>query len=390
MSRRTSIKNEEGVALFMAFLLLLLLGSLAGASLVQTNIDLKTTSYYQGGSRAFMAGEAGALHALSIMNTTLVWDIRGQLQSGSWTAQPWMYGQAWQVLPGDPSSSYQVLVAADPSDPDDKGTITATGIGPVESNRVIRLRINRSGLVSSPGAVYLVSDTVSANFNGNAFTIDGNDHQIAGGLASTGVVKPGISTRNDAAVNEVKGALNGQQKDNVVGLGFKPSGSDGSLPDPSVLPASGPSAPELDAVIDRILTRSTGIVADNSRVLNSNCDSSFGTLTAPQITHLTNSSGTRINGDFCGAGILIADGPVTLNGSMNFAGWIISRSGISLTGTGNSTVRGSIWTKGIDFSAGGSLIVDYSTEGLALANGAGGNPDGNVPRLLAIASWEDT
>jgi hypothetical protein len=389
MSRRSSIKNQEGLALFMAFLLLLLFGSLAGASLVQTSIDLKTTSYYQGGSRAFMAAEAGALHALSVMNTTLVWDIQRQLQSGSWTAQPWMYGRTWQALPGDPASTYQVLVAANSSDPDDQGTITATGTGPVESNRVIRLRIQRSGLVASPGAVYLVSDVVSANFNGNAFKIDGNDHQIAGGLASTGSIKPGISTRNDAAVSEVKTALNAEQKDNVVGLGFSPAAADGTPPDPSVFPASGPSAPELDAVIDRILTRSTDIVADNSRVLNSNCDSSFGTLTAPQVTHLTSATGIRINGDFCGAGILIADGPVTLNGSMNFAGWIISRSGISLTGTGNSTVRGSIWTKGIDFSAGGSLIVDYSTEGLALANGTGGNPDGNVPRLLVIASWED-
>jgi hypothetical protein len=389
MSRRTSVGNEKGFALFMAFLLLLLLGSLAGASLVQTTIDLKSTSYYRGGTRAFMAGEAGALHALSVMNTTLVWDIQRQLQSGSWTGQRWMYGETWRAMPDDPAASYQVLVAADASDPDDKGTITATGIGPVESDRVIRLRIGRSGLVASPGAIYLVSDTVSANFNGNAFTVDGNDHRIAGGLADTGVAKPGISTRNDAAMNQVKGALSSQQKDNVLGLGFTPAGSDGTAPNPSVLPASGPNGPELDSVINRILSQSTEIVANNSRILNGNCESSFGTLAAPQITHLTNATGTRINGDFCGAGILIADGPVTLNGSMNFAGWIISRSGISLTGTGNSTVRGSIWTKGIDFAAGGSLIVDYSTEGLALANGTGGNPDGNVPRLLNIASWED-
>jgi hypothetical protein len=189
-------------------------------------------------------------------------------------------------------------------------------------------------------------------------------------------------------MNQVKGALSSQQKDNVLGLGFTPAGPDGTAPNPSVLPASGPNGPELDSVINRILSQSTGIVANSSRIINGNCDSSFGTLAAPQITHLTSAT-TRINGNFCGAGILIADGPVTLNGSMNFAGWIISRSGISLTGTGNSTVRGSIWTKGIDFAAGGSLIVDYSTEGLALANGTGGNPDGNVPRLLNIASWED-
>jgi len=382
------LRDEKGFALFLSFLLLLLLGSLAGASLMQSTIDLKTASHYRAGSRAFMAGEAGALHAVSVMNTTLVWDIQDQLASSSWTTQRWLYGETWHEVPGDPAVGYTVLVAADPTDPDDAGTITATGIAPGDSNRVIRLRIRRTGMVASPGAIYLVNEGASATFNGNAFGISGNDHTLAGAAASTGIVKPGISTRNDAVVSNVKGALNDGQKDNVVGLGYKPAGEDGTPADPSVLPASGPNGAEMQEVIDRILANAS-VVDDSSRVINGNCDGTYGTLEAPQITHLVHNVGVIINGDFCGAGILIADSPIQINGSMNFTGWIIALSKISMTGTGDSMVRGSVWTNGIEFGTGGSMLVEYSTEALELANGTGNYPDGNVPRLLEIASWED-
>jgi hypothetical protein len=99
--------------------------------------------------------------------------------------------------------------------------------------------------------------------------------------------------------------------------------------------------------------------------------------------------GVRVNGDFCGAGILIVDGEVNLSGSMNFTGWILARGGLSLTGTGNATISGSMWTNGLDFGSGGSLQVLYSTEALELANGTGNMPNGNVPRKVTVLSWED-
>jgi hypothetical protein len=384
MTRPLCHARESGFALFGALLLLLMLASLGSASLLATSTELKTSALYRTSTEAFLAAEAGAHHALSVMNTTLVWNLAEQLEDSSWTDETWMYGSTWQTMPDSTLRRYQVTVSPNSTDPDDQATIVATGTGALDSKRRIRLRVRRSGIYSSPGAVYLVSESVTSDFNGNAFTIDGHDYDLDGTLAASGLVKPGISTRNDDGSANVISTLNSQQTDNIQGLAY-----DGSTTPPAVVPTDGPDASELDILVDRILTNSSPVVELTANHYNGDCSTSFGTLAAPQVTHMTNDSGIKINGDFCGVGLLIVDGPLDLNGSMNFTGWIIARSTVSLTGTGNSTIRGSLWTNGIEFSAGGSLIVEYSTAGLELANAAGGNPNGNVPRKLTIVSWEE-
>src|SRR3989442_9263373 len=39
---------------------------------------------------------------------------------------------------------------------------------------------------------------------------------------------------------------------------------------------------------------------------------------------------------------------------------------------GNATIYGSLWTQDIDLNVGGSAVVNYSTQALALANQVGG------------------
>ena len=74
------------------------------------------------------------------------------------------------------------------------------------------------------------------------------------------------------------------------------------------------------------------------------------------------------------SGVWIVEGDLELSGTLDFAGLIIVK-GNTITkkdpGTGvsgNATVYGSLWSWDVQFSAGGSAMVAYSTNALTLAN----------------------
>jgi hypothetical protein len=87
------------------------------------------------------------------------------------------------------------------------------------------------------------------------------------------------------------------------------------------------------------------------------------------ITHFTANTTIKATGNSTGAGIMIVDGDLTLEGSLDFAGLIIVRGQTNVTTvTGNATIYGSIWTNDVHLDVAGSSIVQYSSQGLALAN----------------------
>jgi hypothetical protein len=251
-------------------------------------------------------------------------------------------------------------------------------------------QVMRSNIPSTaPGAIYLAADsTTNSTFNGNAFAVDGNDHNYTGGAGPAPPV-PGISTRNATNTSETAGSLSSGQKDNVLGLGF----SVGPPMVPSV--ATSPAAPtvdQLDAIAAGILALPRGPDQTGSSV---NGNVTFGTAAAPQITHFPGASGVTIkgSGNASGAGILIIDGDLTIQGSFSFKGLVIVRGKTLVTTsdettvTGNATLYGSIWTNDVNLSVGGSAIVYYSTQALGLANQVGGG--GALPSPLVVVSLAD-
>src|SRR5690606_15493031 len=142
------------------------------------------------------------------------------------------------------------------------------------------------------------------------------DHNVWGDYLPTGPVKPGISTRNPTANQSVVNSLNNNQKDNVQGLGFSLNPLT-----PSVLPTGGPSVSDLDNIIANILSL-PGVVTTSQKSINGTA--TFGSVNAPQITKMTNKDVT-LTGNASGAGILIVDGSIKINGTLDFVGWIIVR-----------------------------------------------------------------
>lgn len=355
-------------------LCLLLLITVVSAGMMGSVLDIKSTTHYDSGNQAFAAAESGALHALSTINYRRVSNFQNDVVN-SWGT---LFGTSVQNMNGYPSVRYEVSVAADPTSPTEKGTMTATGYAWLSAKRVIKVGIKRSGHGSGLGAIYIASDAAASNFNGNAFLVDGNNHTTAGQLANDGIIVPGISAHVPSVASSVVSSLSTQQKDNVIGQGFTASPLT-----PSVIGTGGPSVTDLAAISAAVLGL-PGVVTENDNKINGNVV--YGTTALPKITHLTNPN-VKINGNFSGAGILVADGNVSVSGNMTFTGWIIANGTVESLTTGNATIYGSVWTSGIQVQVGGSAIVAYCSNCLSLAEGLTGTTV--LPRQVAVTSWQE-
>lgn len=383
MRRPPQRSGEHGFVMISTVLLLLLLATIGAASLTLSGIDLRTGTNYQTGRQAFFSAESGILHALGVINARGVQDFSADISDPTeWGV---LFGAATKTMAGDPNVSYTISVQADPADPMNAGFIVATGASRLQGQRSVRVSL-RKGLSADPGALYLANDLVVPAFGArDQFLIDGNDHTLTGDLNPAGPLKPGISTRNDAVTQAAIDTLSDPQKLRVQGLGY-----DASTNTPSVATTDGPSVSQLDQIIDHIL--STNAVNEvNDTVLAAG---EYGTLAAPQVTHLTNDH-VRLDGTMTGVGILIAEGEFTINGSANFIGWVIIRGDTVLNtntaddtlAAGNATILGSLWTGDLVVQVGGSAIIDLCEECMSIANGLNGGT--NVPRFMEVASWEE-
>ena len=376
--------NERGYALLSVCLMLLIMLTVGTATTVYTTLDLRSTAHYDTGNRAFAAAEAGILHALSTMNAT------GAVDFDQDVVQRWLslYGSATKTLPGLPALSYAVTVASDPAAPNSDGTITSTGRAPLEARRSIVVSVRKGAFTGAPGAIYLASDTVTSQFTGNAFDVNGNDHDIFGDPVPGGPVKPGIATRNDAVNSAVANSLNDSQKDNVQGLGFQLSPLT-----PSVLPTSGPSVADLDQIVAHLVGLAGAVTTGQS---NFSGNSTFGSVASPQVTHMTNDD-VALNGNSSGAGVLIVDGSVTISGTFDFVGWIIVRGATVINSApsddstfvlGSATVLGSLWTGHLDIKVGGSAIVDYCDACMRMVDTMD-SVNGATPRPMQVVAWQE-
>ena len=366
-----------------AILVLLLLGTLAGASLINSGVDLQSASHFKTARQAFFGAESGLFHALGTINARGVQNFSEDIvDSENWSR---LYGPLTKALISDPRTLYGVSVAASAADPWNAGSITSTGTSAQEARRTLRITLRKGELIG-PGALYLANDNVQPAFGArDQFLIDGNDHNTAGNRNTAGPVKPGISTRNDSVTAAAVAELSTPQKEQVRGHGFSMDPLK-----PSVWTTDGPSITDLDQIINRILSTQP-VVEVSDRNLASGA---YGTASAPQVTRLTNKDAI-LNGTMTGAGILIAEGSFTINGNADFLGWIIIRGDTVLNtkqaddtqADGNATIVGSLWTGDLVVQVGGSAIIKYCEECMQLADGIGsGN---NVPRAMVVASWEE-
>jgi hypothetical protein len=274
--------------------------------------------------------------------------------------------------------------ALDPAPgPANRGVLTAIGTGSDNSLRTVVARIVKSGVPAAPpGAIYLATDNpTNATFNGNNFQINGNDVNYATGLAGPQTAIPAITTRTEANAQETRDSLSGGQQDNVQGLGYIP----GSPPTASVSATQGMSSTQINQMITDLLA-----LPHVNWVGDIHATNTLGTPAAPQITYLPGSgSGVTENGSASGAGIMIVENALNINGNFTFDGLILVRGTTQVTDvTGSASIFGSIWTTDFNLTVGGHADIQYSSSALALAGQSGGgtNP---LPAPVVVTAWRD-
>jgi hypothetical protein len=383
-------RGERGATLVMVLMTVAVMLMLIAGGHVASSAALRTSQNYQSATQALFAAESGVLDAVKTINGPGVLNFQNEV-TNSWST---VFGSGDRTLGGTSGYTYSVtpvVTAWDAADAANRGTLRAVAAGPRQTAGAVVARVTRSNIPgTAPGAIYLASDNpTDADFTGNNFEVDGTDQNFSNG-APTGGAVPGIATRNATNTEETIDSLNGSQSDNITGLGFNP----GPPIVPSVRTApAGPSQDHISQIVDALLQRPHSVCA--TATVNNSTACTYGTPEAPQITYLSNPGGTIVqgNGNITGAGILIIEGGLTVQGTLDFLGLIIVRGPTQIDYdtetqvTGNATLYGSLWTTDLSLDVGGSAIVQYSSEALALANQSGGG--GALPAPVTIASFGD-
>ena len=356
----------------------------AASALLVGRADIRATRNYREASQVHFVAESAIAHAMQVVNGPGVVNFQNDVV----TPWPTLFGSAALTFGPVGGYAYTVSAVSDPTDPVNWGRFVATATGPEGVRNVVAARVNRSNIpTAAPGAIYLSQDgRTDSTFNGDGFKIDGNDHLYTGGLASPNHPVPGLSTRNDTNTQEAINSLSSGQRDNVLGLGFIA----GSPAVPSILTSPvAPSVAQLNQFAADLVAR-PGVVIINDSSIHGN--TTFGTETNPQITYFNNSGGVVMgNGNASGAGIMIVEGDLTIQGSLEFKGLVIVRGRTRVDGTttdsGNATLYGSLLTNDVNLTVGGSVLVNYSSQALGLANQASGGMA--LPAPVQLASLID-
>jgi hypothetical protein len=372
--------------IFVIFALGAMLLAVAAAMLVGIG-DVQAARNYRGAGQVHFVAESGILEALQLINGPGVVNFQNDVVG------PWgnLWTPNWHPFTPLTGFNYSVAAVASPANPANIGQLIATATGVEGVRNVVVATLVRSNLpTTAPGAIYLATDNpTQATFNGNAFTVDGNDHNMDG-TAGPAAPVPGISTRNATNTASTMEGLNGGQDNNVQGYGYQA----GPPPIPSVItdPAA-PSVTELNQMITDLLALPT-VQTYNTTSINGG--QQYGTTAAPQISHFTDPNGATLqaNGNASGAGIMIVEGDLNILGNFSFDGLILVRgrtnvSDPSHTGAmGNATLYGSLWTEDFNLVVGGHATIDYSSQALNLANAAGGG-GGTLPAPMQVTALAD-
>jgi len=382
-----TMKSERGIAMAICLFVMAMLAGLTAAALSMSRVDILTARNYRSASQGLAAAEAGVFHAMQIINQVGVLNLQNDVIN-VWSGGSAPFGSNPYAMQQKTSYGYRALIAADTyNGGGNRGVITATGTGSDNSVRTVKAFVIKSDIPNAPpGAIYLATDATSnSSFQGDNFGISGNDVNFSNGLPGPKPDVPGLTTRTETNALEARGSLNSAQKDNIQGLGYVP----GSPATPSVSAVQGASAVQINQMIEDLLALGPAYVDTNSGS-NINGNQQFGTPEAPRITYFNSASGVTFgNGTATGAGIMIVENSLTLNGTIDFVGLILVRGSTSVTeASGSAQVWGSLWTTELNLNVGGHADIQYSSEALALANQAGGN-SGGLPAPVKIYSWRD-
>src|SRR5262245_33569048 len=206
-------RAERGMALVIALFVMAVLLMVSGTAMLIGGSDLRATRNYRRISQARFAAESAISHAVQRVNTNGTVHFKNEIVDG-WSA---LFGAGSKTFAPISGFTYTVAAIQDPNAglQATMGWLRSTATGPDGTKSTVVARVNRTVIpTQAPGAIYLSQDAATnANFNGNAFQIDGNDRMLNGSPGPAPAI-PGLSTRNSGNTQEAIGSLSGIELDN--------------------------------------------------------------------------------------------------------------------------------------------------------------------------------
>lgn len=259
-----------------------------------------------------------------------------------------------------------------------------------------------------PAAVDLPGVGTNTSFNGNAFTITGNDTNIDGTPGACASLW-GIGVADTATEQVVQNSLSRQQKDNVTG---RPQAAGPGLGDNTIAPDLTLTPAQIAKFVNVVkpyadMTLQSSAAnhlsyqnLGNSCASNFNDSNCWGTSSNPKGVYIKGTQdpaqafyALSVSGTSTGAGILIIeDGDLSVQGNFRWEGLILITGqyvGLSYGGGGKQTIYGGVVVNEtaninteIEFQAGGNPKVAYSCQAL-------NNALKNNRRLFRLSSWRE-
>lgn len=425
--------NERGIAIPLTLIALLVLTTLTVGLLALAGVEPQVSRNLADATQARFAAEAGLEWAFAWVASSADWNVTFLNSVTAPAIQVWLmpsdatHAQNWvrTTTPSGPSAipslppgrgGFTVTLrndtlaadltitgtAADTSASlDQNGAVVVTSIGSAgQATRVLRGAIKRPWL-EFPAALTFPGNEAEANFNGNSFSVDGNNWNINGTPDPGCGSKYGIAVAGDRPANEavVENALSNVQKDDVTG---KPQGAGSGVgnntiaPDPNLTQSKIKNfVAQLKQLADVTLTSHlpnglsfnnvgsscTGTAADKT---NATC---WGTAQNPKVVYVKGDpdptskfTALALSGTTEGHGILIVeDGDLRISGNFAWYGPIIVTGvnvGLGYMGGGNQMVYGAVMVNETGGDAGfyegwlsGNVNIRYSCKAINAALG---------------------
>jgi hypothetical protein len=224
--------------------------------------------------------------------------------------------------------------------------VTAFG-GQGTAQRTVEVEAVRPPVEILDGALY--SEVDNFTFNGTQFLVSGLDHDPVTGAAIVGGTEvPGMLTTGNP--DNITSALSGQQVNNVEGVGGEPSITRADVD------------VDLQALHDTYVAQ-----AEVTLPPDTYSGMSWGDLDHYTCVYCTGDM--HISGNCSGGGILIVDGDFVLSGSFTWYGVVLVMGNVTFTGGGSGIhIYGSCLTQGALTSIGGNADIFYSSEALNRLN----------------------
>jgi hypothetical protein len=385
--------RESGNTILFAVLLISMLAALAAAQFAVAQKNMQSSSFFSAYCTLRQCAESGinlGMHDLAYGTSV----NKGMIGTANWTLAN-DYGRDGIAGTSDEGEGDGIPTPGEP-------TVMPVPIGPAELNaglivyskdsaypgiqQVVAIAENgdamatvstlvRKTVNSIPvnSAVY-VNPNVALSLNGNSFSIDGRNHDMAGNLIS-GAAIPGLATEYGSPVGSNKSGLLSQvpsnNYDQILGSGGTPAVDEVSSVD-------------IDSLFEMFKS-----LTNNNLTPGTHSSAALGSTSATQVTYVKGD--LHLSGQGTGAGVLIVDGSLVMSGKFDFKGIVIVRGDVRLTGGGSGVhILGALMIgqsltaleDTVEVGFAGQANMHYSAEAISNATNA-------LPASYSVVYWDE-